>query len=251
MSLKRKCNSYDAAFKLRAVEMAEASNNSAAARELGVNEKQIREWRKQKSLLSEMPKTKRARRSGAPHHAEMEKDLNDWVLEKRQNGYIVSRTHIRLQALKLLKSGKYPRSSTGEQFSASAGWCTRFMDRYGLSLRQRTKLSQKLPRDLEAKIDSFVKFTLKLRRQHGYDLSQIGNMDETPMFFDLPGNRTVHPKGEATVLVKTTGHEKAHFTVVLACMADGTKLKPMVIFKRKTLPKNLQTYGLVSIPDFI
>ena len=63
-------------------------------------------------------------------------------------------------------------------------------------------------------------------------------MDETPMTFDIPGNRTVHSKGEKTVLVKTTGHEKTHFTVVLACMADGTKLRPMVIFKRKTLPKN-------------
>jgi hypothetical protein len=62
-------------------------------------------------------------------------------------------------------------------------------------------------------------------------------MDETPMMFDLPENRTVHNKGEKTVTVKTTGHEKTHFTVVLACMADGVKLKPMVIFKWKTLPK--------------
>ena len=62
-------------------------------------------------------------------------------------------------------------------------------------------------------------------------------MDETPMTFDIPGNRTVHSSGAKTVLVKTTGHEKTHFTVVLACMAGGTKLKPTVIFKRKTLPK--------------
>ena len=42
-----------------------------------------------------------------------------------------------------------------------------------------------------------------------------------------------------TILVKTTDHEKTRFTVVLACLADGTHLKPMVIFKRKTVPKNL------------
>jgi hypothetical protein len=70
-----------------------------------------------------------------------------------------------------------------------------------------------------------------------FELSQIGNMDETPMFFDLPGNRTVDTKGKKTIMIRTTGHERAHFTVVLACMADGTKLKPMVIFKRKTIPK--------------
>ena len=27
-------------------------------------------------------------------------------------------------------------------------------------------------------------------------------MDETPVYFDLPGSRTVHPTGEKTVLVK-------------------------------------------------
>ena len=57
------------------------------------------------------------------------------------------------------------------------------------------------------------------------------------MFFNTVGNCTVNQKGEKTVLVKTTGHEKQHFTVVLVCMADGTKLLPMVIFKRKTFSK--------------
>nr|KAF6343017.1 hypothetical protein mPipKuh1_010743 [Pipistrellus kuhlii] len=66
---------------------------------------------------------------------------------------------------------------------------------------------------------------------------QIGNMDETPMNFDMVGNKTVNPKGAKTVLIKTTGHEKSSFTVVLACTADGAKLRPIIIFKRKTMPK--------------
>ena len=52
-------------------------------------------------------------------------------------------------------------------------------------------------------------------------------------FFYLPANRIVDEKGAKTVHVRTTGHEKT----VLACMADGTKLLPMVIFKRKAMPK--------------
>ena len=111
------------------------------------------------------------------------------------------------------------------------------MNRYGLFLRQRTKIAQKLPADLETKIKSFHKFVIKMRRLHGYDLNQIGNMNEMLMTFDLLGNRTVHPSGAKTVLIKMTGHENMHFTVVLACMVDGTKLKPTVIFKRKMLPK--------------
>ena len=62
-------------------------------------------------------------------------------------------------------------------------------------------------------------------------------MDETPINFDMLGNKTVDFKGVRTVNVKSTGHEKTRFTVVLACMADGTQLKPMVISKRTTKPK--------------
>ena len=49
-------------------------------------------------------------------------------------------------------------------------------------------------------------------------------------------NKTVDCKGNKTILIKSTGHEKTKFTVVLSCLADGTKLMPMIIFKRKTMP---------------
>ena len=69
-------------------------------------------------------------------------------------------------------------------------------------------------------------------------------MDETPMNFDMPPSHTVNPVGEKTVLIKTTGNENSRFAVVLACLSrwhqaeadDGTKLKLMIIFKRKTMP---------------
>ena len=55
--------------------------------------------------------------------------------------------------------------------------------------------------------------------------------------YDLPGNGTVNQIDAKTGLIRTTGHEMTHFTVVLSCMANGVKLKVVVIFKRKTLPK--------------
>ena len=45
--------------------------------------------------------------------------------------------------------------------------------------------------------------------------------------------------------VKTTGSEKAHFTVILSCLADGMKLLAMVIFKRKTMPKDKLPSGVI------
>uniref|UniRef100_A0A674I2H4 DDE-1 domain-containing protein n=1 Tax=Terrapene triunguis TaxID=2587831 RepID=A0A674I2H4_9SAUR len=224
--IKRKRSSYHAAFKLKVVEYAEANNNCAAAREFCINEKQVRECKKKcPTRCASFP--------------ELEKDLNNWVVECRQNGYIVTRTGIHLRALQMSKDNKY-KSVKPSMFVASAGCCTRFISHHGLCLCQRTKIAQKLPRDLEEKIESFQRFIIKYRKEYAFELSQIGNMDETPMTFDLPSNRTVTGVGEKTVLIKTSGHEKIHFTVVLSCLANGSKLPPVVVFKRKTLPKNMK-----------
>ena len=56
-------------------------------------------------------------------------------------------------------------------------------------------------------------------------------MDETAVWFDMVGSTTVETRGVRSVPLKTTGHEKSHLTVVLAAKADGTKLKPFVVFK--------------------
>ena len=64
-------------------------------------------------------------------------------------------------------------------------------------------------------------------------------MDEVSLTFDVLSNRTVEVKGARMVAVKTTGHEKTHFTVVLACCADGIKLPPVIIFKRKMFPYHI------------
>ena len=45
--------------------------------------------------------------------------------------------------------------------------------------------------------------------------------------------------------IKTTGNEKNRFTVMLACTADGGKLPPFIIFKRKTMPKEEFPPGVI------
>ena len=190
-----------------------------------------------------MPKTKRARRYTVSPYEELEMDLNSWVIELRSSGLILTRMAIRTRALQLsMDKDKY--HITGK-FVASAGWCTRFMNRNGLVLRQRTHIAQKLPKDLDDKVDKFHRFVIDERKLCAYAMSAIGNMDESPMYFDMPGNTTVDFSGNKTISIKTTGHEKQHFTVVLACLADRTKLKPMVIFKRKTMPKDKFPSGVL------
>ena len=104
--LKRKRTSYEAGFKLKVVEYAELHGNSNAMREFNVNEKLVRDWRKLKETLSEMPKTKRARRGLVSSFPMFEEELNEWVVSQRQDRYIVTRGLIRIRALQLKKSGQ-------------------------------------------------------------------------------------------------------------------------------------------------
>ena len=118
-------------------------------------------------------------------------------------------------------------------FQASNGWVAGFMKRHDLCLRAKTSLAQRLPKDLEEKIQSFHAFVVDKRAEDEFDDHLIVNMDETPVYFDLVPGKTVNEKGAKSVLVRTTGNEKRHFTVVLAVSANGDVLPPMVIFKGK------------------
>jgi hypothetical protein len=80
-------------------------------------------------------------------------------------------------------------------------------------------------------VASFVLHIRQLRLRNEFLPAAIGNMDETPCWMDMPGPTTIESTGSRSVPLRTTGHDKARFTVVLAAMADGRKLKPYVIFK--------------------
>ena len=70
-------------------------------------------------------------------------------------------------------------------------------------------------------------------------------MDEIPLTFDIPVNRTLKRTGSSAVSIRTMGNEKSSLTVVLGCQAIDQKLPPMVIFKRRTLPKEKSPAGLI------
>jgi hypothetical protein len=97
--------------------------------------------------------------------------------------------------------------------------------------------------EYEEKMLSFHYFIIHCWKRTNIEIGQKGNMDGTPVTFGIPLNRTIASKGEKTV--KTTGHEEAHYTVVLACYADSTELSLILIFKRKTGPKDKIQAGVI------
>jgi hypothetical protein len=83
-----------------------------------------------------------------------------------------------------------------QQFKASKRWLQKFMLRHSLSLCSKTSISQKLPIQLESKLQGFLNKIRVLRERHGYSSDMIINTDEMPMFFNLVLRRQLRKKRE-------------------------------------------------------
>ncbi|KAH8019617.1 hypothetical protein HPB51_020316 [Rhipicephalus microplus] len=70
-------------------------------------------------------------------------------------------------------------------------------------------------------------------------MGQIDNADETLLWFYVPSSTMIMQRGSKDMKLLSTGNELSCFTVILTCMADGRKLPPFIIFKRKTMPKEV------------
>ena len=64
--------------------------------------------------------------------------------DKRSSGYIITSLHIRLQAHNICKDSSFKESNR---------WAQRLMRRHGLALSQKTKITKKLLKDLQEKIN--------------------------------------------------------------------------------------------------
>lgn len=234
-------NKYDASFKLKVIQHAESTSNREAAREFGMDESCIRRWRIDKDKLKKT-NPKRCAFSGpkSGRFSNVENSVCEYVRDLRKNGLPVSREVLYMKALTTATEMNIPRSL----FKASRGWINRVMKRNGFSLRRRTSLAQKLPTDFADKLVEYQRYVISLRRKNNYLLGQIGNADETAVYFDMPQSTTIADKGSRSVIIKSTGNEKLRVTVMLAVLADGRKLPPFVILKRKGLPKENLPAGI-------
>ena len=162
-------------------------------------------------------------------YPQLEEAMKSWVLSQRASAFQVSGTKI------LLEARRQTPDLGIQDFKGSPKWVHNFMKHNDFVRRAVTSVGQSLPPDWEEKVAKFREYVDQ--NKAGLETWQIGNMDEVPVTFDLPGNFTIEKKGTSDVRVMTTGNEKAKLTVVLAVLANGDKLPSYVIFRRKTLPK--------------
>ena len=179
--------------------------------------RRVREWCSQKEKLTELKKggkTRGKRLQGAgrkPLYEAIEEDLLEWIIDLRGRNVRVSRRMI-IEKTKNYVATNDPLAS----FKASKGWPCLFLKRKGLSLRKKTTVSQKTPSDVIPKLVTYIMRLRKLQKAHGFDASNIVAMDETACWFDMQSDTTVDVRGARSVALKTTGHEKDHFTVILS-----------------------------------
>ena len=144
----------------------------------------------EKKDLAEMPKSKRTACGDQPTFVALEQKLVDWILNCALMQVIITHTAIWIKVPNLLKMLEFTLKKSAK-FAASSGWYNRFMSRHNLCIKTWTKLVQKLPSQLENKVAAFQGHVIQLRKKYDFDLSQIGNMDETLISFDMPANYTI------------------------------------------------------------
>ncbi|KFD45826.1 hypothetical protein M513_13291 [Trichuris suis] len=104
-------------------------------------------------MKKKVPRRKCALRGRAPSWPELENHVAEWVKEQRRNGHMVTRNAIRSKAMEWANKNAHVFFS----FNATAGWCSCFMKRKDLVLREKTNVAQRMPADLEAKTGGWMK----------------------------------------------------------------------------------------------
>ena len=107
----------------------------------------------------------------------------------------------------------------------------KFFTRHRLALCACTSISQKLPKISECVL---IKFYADAARFGKYSFTFVGNIDQTPAFFDMVSSKGIVKKGVRGCVSSSSGSEKKHLTVLLSPMADEQILARMIIFMQKT-----------------
>jgi len=176
---------------------------------------------------------------------ELEDRLYSEFIEWRKGGRTVRQGWFRIQSQFQFR-GIYLEVNPAV-FRFSNRWFRGFLGRHKISLGSITKKAQKIPSDYEVLILNWLRFNRRdsqprrdrywevaLKRPVGrYELSNICNLDETPLPFEYLEEKTYDLIEEKTVWVKESlGWDKRQASLVLCVFADGVpRVPPMIIFR--------------------
>ncbi|GBC08468.1 hypothetical protein RclHR1_08130011 [Rhizophagus clarus] len=95
-------------------------------------------------------------------YSKAEDILYKWIIEQRKKGLAADYIMLKLQMHKIFKEPAIQRLylAGDDEFQETFSWIQSFIKRFDLSLRRRTKISQKLPEDTDAKLEEFKQFII-------------------------------------------------------------------------------------------
>ncbi len=194
--------SYEAEFKLKVVNHAENFSKNNASKLFCVDRRRVIDWCKQKEQLAGSGGSSKRLPGGGRKalSTQIEDKLVEILRTKRKEKMRVTRKITCLEAIKL------HRQEGNEDFKASQGWLFNFMKRNKISLKRKTTVCRQLPQDLAPKVDKDT--IIALRMKQNYEMQFLGAMDETPLWLDMPASTTLDFRGEGSIPIKTSGHEK-------------------------------------------
>lgn len=175
----------------------------------------ISEWvRNQKKIEQQKPTDRSSREAVICQWPELETRLYEEFLERRKQGRSVRQSWFRAHAYEIFRD-LYPSSDTSI-FRFSNGWFHSFLQRNRVSLRSITKTAQMIPEEYQKLVVNWLRFnrrnsqprpenwleTVLIRTVDRYYLSNIFNIDETPIPFEYLSGRTYDIIGSKTIWVK-------------------------------------------------
>lgn len=134
----------------------------------------------------------------------MEEELVAWIDAVRAENMRITRSCVQRKAIELAQT------TANEGFCASRGWLE-FFKRKHVSASKDHCESETFLRP-HSKGHQFCHKDMKAPALKGLPLSSIANMDETPMWLDMPGETTVARTGDRSIPIRTTGHNKGRFS---------------------------------------
>ena len=218
-------------------------SHKQACRDIGIQPIQLRKWQKDIDKIRSLYKGSRKGKLSHPaQYPVLEDRLHALILEKRRLGRSVGekwiRRHARLEYERLWPERvtivKKRKVFAGIGFSN--GWFSGFLKRKRLSLRQGTKRAQAVPGDYKDKITSWLQFNRRAQARSNFELSEIANMDQTPIAFEFLNGRIYDTRGIRTVFIKQTGSgwDRRQATLQILVHADGIqRCKHLLIFHGK------------------
>ena len=201
-------------------------------REYGISRKTQRDWQLIKDKILEITDNNRYRLYGGGRKSssiDKELEILDWIKFNRNQGIAISVRSLIGFAISIINEFK------NKKYKTLVSWAHRFMKRNNLTIRMSSHIGQKITSRGEMQLLKFLKDIIAKPNCLDIfdDLERIINVDESPIYLEMPPKKTIEIKGSKNVDIYTFGKEKQRITCVLSIAANGTKLPPLLIFKGK------------------